>query len=421
MSGPPLLHSRLVDRIGSHYPWVVLAAGTLGFAMTVPGQTVGVSVFLDFIIAELGLGRSTVSATYTVGTLVGSFSLPFIGRAIDRFGPRRSVLVIGSGFALACVFMGFVGSLVALVVGFALIRGLGQGALSLVSMHAISLWFVRRRGLAIGLAGLGMAGATATMPLLINSLIESFGWRTAYALLGVGVAAIILPVGGGLFRFAPERYGRQPDGRKFETAESVAATERNLTLAEARRTVTFWLYAAGSFLTAMLGTGLVFHHFSIMGENGVARDVAATVFVSFGIVQAVANLGTGWLLDRVQPRFLLAGAQAAMAAAMLLATHVVAGPLLVLYGVVLGTMQGMSGAITLTVYPHYFGRAHLGAIKGIVSTITVAGTAAGPLLLSMGLDISGSYRPVLMFAALAPAGIAVIAPSIRLVTPHGVR
>jgi MFS transporter, OFA family, oxalate/formate antiporter len=415
----PPLKSRLVDRSPIHYAWVVLVAGTIGSALTIPGQTVGVSVFLDFIIDDLGLGRSAVAAVYTVGTLAGSLALPFIGRAIDRFGPRRSVLLIGSGFGMACVFMGLVGSLFALAVGFALIRGLGQGALSLVSMHSINLWFVRRRGFAIGLAGLGLAIATATMPVLIDRMISAFGWRMAYAVLGVVVAAVVLPVGGGLFRFAPERYGREPDGKKFEGAEPVSHSERNLSLGEARKTVTFWLYAAGAFVTSMFGTGLVFHHFSIM--ESVGRPLAATVFVSFGIAQAIANLCTGWLLDRVQPRLLLGVAQAAMAAVMLLATHVVAGQSLLAYGVLFGTMQGMSSAITLTVYPHYFGRAHQGAIKGIIATITVVGTAAGPLLLAVGFEASGSYRPVLTVAALVPAAIALVAFSVRLVTPHGVR
>lgn len=418
MIGPPL-RSRLIDKSPIHYSWVILVAGTIGSALTIPGQTVGVSVFLDFIIDDLGLGRSAVAAVYTVGTLTGSLALPFIGRAIDRFGPRRSVLLIGFGFGLACVFMGLVGSLFALAVGFALIRGLGQGALSLVSMHSINLWFVRRRGFAIGLAGLGMAIATATMPLVIDRMIGAFGWRMAYALLGVIVAAVVLPVGGGLFRFAPERYGHEPDGKKFEGAEPASVSERNLSLGEARRTVTFWLYAVGTFITGMFGTGLVFHHFSIM--ESVGRPIAATVFVSFGIAQAISHFGTGWLLDRVQPRLLLGVAQASMAAVMLLATHVTAGPTLIVYGLLFGTMQGMSGAITSTVYPHYFGRAHQGAIKGVISTIGVAGTAAGPLLLALGFGASGSYRPVLTAAAFVPAAIALFAFSVRLVTPTGVR
>jgi MFS transporter, OFA family, oxalate/formate antiporter len=420
VSRPPDLQSRLIDRLPVHYSWVVLAAGTIGAWMTIPGQTPGVSVFLDFIIDDLGMTRSTVAATYTAGTLVGSFSLPFIGRAIDRFGPRRAVVPIVTAFALACVFMGFVGSLLTLFVGFAFIRALGQGALSLVSLHTINLWFVRRRGIAVGLFGTGMALATSAMPLVIESLIGAFGWRTAYAILGIAVAAIMLPVGGGLFRFAPERYGQVPDGKKFQGARSVAETERNLTLGEARRTITFWLFASGAFLTSTLGTGLVFHHFSVMEQNGVSRTLAATVFVSLGITQAIANLTSGWLLDRVPPRFLLAVGQGAMAAAMIFATNVTEGTVLI-YGVVFGIMQGTSGAINASVYPHYFGRANQGAIKGLVSTIGVAGSAAGPLLLAVGFEVAGSYAPVLLVAALAPATLALVAPWLRLVTPTGVR
>jgi len=415
----PLLRSRVIERTPIHYSWVALTAGTSGFARTIPGQTVGVSVFLDLIIGDLGMQRSTVSFLYTIGTLVGSFSLPFVGRAVDRHGPRRAVLVIGTGFAVACGFMGTVNGVVMLAVGFTLIRGFGQGALGLVSMHSINLWFVRRRGLAVGLAGLGFALATATVPVLLNTLIGQVGWRTAYAILGVFVAAVVLPVCGGLFRFAPERYGLEPDGRSRSGAMPVASTERNLPLGVARRTLTFWLYTIGSFLSAMLGTGLVFHHFSIMAANGIDRDAAATVFLAFGVVLAASNLVTGWLLDRIPPRFLLAVAQAALASALLMATRLSGS--LVLYGVLLGVMQGMMTAIGQTVYAHYFGRAHLGSIKGMVSTITVAGTALGPLAFAVGFEQSGSYRPVLTLAALAPLAIAVIAPWLRLFTPGGVR
>lgn len=91
-----------------YYGWLILAAGTFGMAMTTPGQTVGVSVFIDGIIADLQVSRSTVSLMYAVGTLCGSFALPFVGRFIDRRGPRLAVSIIAILFALACVWMGVV-------------------------------------------------------------------------------------------------------------------------------------------------------------------------------------------------------------------------------------------------------------------------------------------------------------------------
>ena len=309
--------------------------------MTTPGQTVGVSVFLDKIIADLGVSRAAVSLLYTLGTLAGSFSLPFVGRFIDWRGPRVAVVIIAALFALACVWMGFVGSLAGLLVGFVLIRGLGQGALGLVSIHVINIWFVRRRGLSVGLAGVGVALATAFFPSLIEGLIGAFGWRGAYMMLGALVAVTILPVGALLFRGHPERYGLVPDGR----AERDAPAEAVFTAAEARRTVTFWLFALGGFSVAALSTGLIFHHYSIMAAGGLDRVAAATVFIPFGFVAAGANLTTGFLMDRLPPRFLLSTSLAFLCAALALATHVSSPAIILAYGGLLGLVQGMSSAV----------------------------------------------------------------------------
>jgi MFS family permease len=126
----PRLRSRVIDRSPIFYGWIVLAAGTFGIMATLPGQTVGVSVFLDEIIRDLGLSRSLVSTLYLVGTLAGSFVLPFVGRFIDRRGPRLTVVVVAAAFALACVWMGTVQGVVMLLIGFTLIRALGQGSRS---------------------------------------------------------------------------------------------------------------------------------------------------------------------------------------------------------------------------------------------------------------------------------------------------
>ena len=152
----PLQRSRLVERSPIYFGWPVLAVATLGMMMTTPGQTEGVSVFLDGIIADLDMSRSEVSTLYLIGTLAGSLVLPFVGSFADRRGPRLAVIVISSLFALACVWMGFVQGTVTLLLGFTLVRALGQGSLSLISVHAVAIWFVRRRGV-------GVMGAVANL------------------------------------------------------------------------------------------------------------------------------------------------------------------------------------------------------------------------------------------------------------------
>ncbi|MEX1249237.1 MAG: MFS transporter [Acidimicrobiia bacterium] len=406
------LSSRLIDRIPFHYSWVVLAASMIGMAMTIPGQTVGVSVFLDPMIAELGVSRSAVSAVYMVGTVAGSLTLPFVGKAIDRHGPRRSVIVIAVAFGLACMFMGLVSGLVTLLIGFTLIRGLGQGALGLVSVHTINIWFVRRRGLAVGIAGIGFALATSFLPGVFAGLIDSFDWRWAYVLLGGAVMVVVLPVGGGLFRFRPEEYGLLPDSHR--PPKKARAEEIHYEVGRARRTLTLWLYVTGGFLTSAIGTGLIFHHYSIMAENGISRSGATVMFVSYGLVAAGANLITGFLIDRTPPRFLMSGSLLLLVAAMAAAPRIGTAGAVVGYGAVLGAMQGMSQAVQSTVYAHYFGRLHIGAIKGFANTITIAGSAAGPLLLALGFEITGSYSPVLLWTALLPLAIGLVTPFLRL-------
>ena len=419
------LRSRLVTRSPVPYAWVVLGTAMVTTLATVPGQTVGVSVFLDPIIDDLEVRRSVVSGLYTLGTLTGSLALPFIGRFIDARGPRVAVGVIALAFAVAAAAMSQVTSLVGLAIGFVAIRGLGQGSLGLVSLHAVNLWFVRRRGLAVGITGLGMAIATAFAPALLERLIAGVGWRAGYAWLGAGVAMIALPLGLTFFRERPERYGAQPDGVRTPPAsadapdapdapDGAAALPREaaFTAREATRHPAFWTIAGASMTVAALTTGLVFHHFDLVAGSGVDRRAAAAAFVPLGLAVGASNLLAGAAFDRVAPRFLLAGMLVVQAGALAMAAFLQPAWLLA-YGVVIGLTQGTSGSVSGAIYATYFGRAHLGAIKGTATTLTVAGTAIGPLLFALGRDLTGGYAPVLLASMVVPLGFALASLTLR--------
>jgi MFS transporter, OFA family, oxalate/formate antiporter len=410
--GPPL-YSRIVSRSPVYYGWVVLVAAIVGLAASMPGQTSGISVFLDYIIDDLGVSRSGVSTVYALATVAGSLALPFVGRYIDRRGPRRSVVVFTIAFALACVLVSLAGTLLALFAVFTLIRALGAGALGLVSMNSVNIWFVRRRGFAVGLAGAGFAVALAVIPGAMDALISRVGWREAWVVMGVLVAVVMLPVGGGFFRGHPELYGLTPDGGRTGGRTPVA-NERDYDLAEARRTLTFWLYVGGGFLSSALATGLVFHHYSIMDASGVGRTTASTMFATFGIGTAVAGLVAGYLMDRIPPRFLLSACTGLVGVGMLVATRVSTPGQVLAYGALFGAMNGISTAVFSSVFAYYFGRRHIGAITGVVSTILVAASAAGPVLLAVGFDATGSYEPILTASAVVPLGLALVIPFLVL-------
>lgn len=382
--------------------------------MTTPGQTVGVSAFIDSIIDDLDVSRSAVALMYAIGTLTGSFLLTFVGRFIDRKGPRYAVIIIASFFAIACVWMGFVDSPITLAIGFVLIRSLGQGSLSLVSLNVIHIWFVKRRSLAVGISSIGFAIGTILFPPLIEFLISRFDWRSAYMIMGGLVALTILPIGALFFRERPEVYGLQPDGKQ-ESTPTYVLEENNLTLTQAIRTLIFWLFSGGDFLVAAFATGLLFHHYSIMAEVGLNRELATIIFLPLGIVSVGSNLLTGWLLSRMEPRWLLSIVLMLLAASLAMATQTINLYSILIYGCLLGLMQGMKGVLSNSVYAHYFGRLHIGTIQGFVVTISVAGTALGPYIFAFGLDKFGSYKPILLISAIAPLALAIVAPWLKLI------
>ena len=147
--------SRLINPTPFFYGWIIVIAGAFGLIMTGPGQTYAVSIFIEHFIHDLGLSRTLVSGLYGVGTLVGSFALPLIGREIDRRGSRPMGVAIALLFGLACIFMGLVVNWPMLLLGFMTIGMLGQGGLEMVSQNVINQWWVSRRGMIMGVSGLG--------------------------------------------------------------------------------------------------------------------------------------------------------------------------------------------------------------------------------------------------------------------------
>lgn len=402
----------LVARTPFFYGWLVVGATMLTTMATLPGQTVGVSVFLDGIIDDLGASRSLVSSLYTGATLAGAMVLPIVGRFIDRRGPRLGVAVIGAGLTAACLLMSFVGSVVMLAVAFFGLRSMGQGSLGLVSQHAANLWFVRRRGLALGISVLGFSLGIALVGRLFTAMSDQFGWQVSYRILAVAVLVVVGVAGVGVFRDRPEQYGLAPDGgparRPARGRAAVSRrTEPEIPAAIARRSGLFWLFTLGTAVPSALGTGLQFHHFSILAEGGLSRSDAALFFAPFGVTAAASTLVAGWLVDRFPHRYVLAAGEAMLAAALWFAPVLTGPGAVYLYGSAIGAMFGITGNVAATVYAHHFGRRHLGEIKGLASTFTIGASALGPLPFALAFDLTGSYLPVLRISALLPVAIIV--------------
>lgn len=390
--------------------------GTLGMIMSSPGQTYVVSIFIEPFIADLGISRSLVSTLYTLGTLVGSFVLPIVGYQIDRHGARLIVTLVIALFGFACIYMGYVQNAFMLGLGFIALRMLGQGSLGLVCTNIINQWWVRRRGMVMGISG--MAGSLISLggfPNLINWLLPIYGWRSTYVLLGIILAFVMAPVAFIFFRNYPEDYGLQPDGGESKTFKSrkrkqmpVGRTEVHWTLGEAMCTSVFWILVASLSAISMLSTGLFFHMVSIFTDNGLTPNLAAAVFVPIAVTTAIVNWGSGILVDRVPVRILLAIGLFFQALSLLMARSLSGITLVLIFGIVLGISSGLIRILGSVVWAMYFGRHHLGSITGFTTMITITGSAMGPMPLGIGRDLLGSYNLALMISAAIPLLLGIV-------------
>jgi MFS family permease len=405
---------RSIKKSPVHYGWIILVAGAFGSFMTLPGQTAGVSVFLDPITAELRVSRTWASAAYAVGTLAGILPAPLIGRWIDRRGPRLTATIISAALALSCAYMALIQSGLALLVGFALLRGAAIGGLSLVSQHVVNLWFVQRRGIAAAAASLGLSAGAMVFPTLTDLLISGFGWRGAYLALAALVGLTILPVAALVFRGRPETYGLSTDAG-LPPVLTVGRQEPSFTRKEALRTGVFWLLCAIGFLTNAVGTALLLNHFSIMQTAGIHRADALIVLAVYALVQAGATLGTGALLDYFEPRRLVPLAMVFLATATALPAFANGVVVSWLYALCLGAAYGSQQAIGAAGYAYYFGRDHLGAIRGASFVFGISGAAFGPVPFAASFDSTGNYFSALVLScalaiACGVAGLVVGAP-----------
>ncbi|GHE66887.1 MFS transporter [Streptomyces anthocyanicus] len=384
----------------------MVAYCALAMAMTAPGQTTGVSVFIDPLIGDLGVSRTQVSTAYLTGTLVGACAMPLVGRAIDRYGPRRVIAVVGAAFGAILLGLSFVTGLVGLTAGFIGIRMAGQGALSLVATTTVAYWFDRRRGLALGItSAIGTAGISLA-PLGIERLVAAEGWRQAWAIEGVAVWAVVLPLALLGIRNRPADLGQHVDG-VTPTADTPAVPLTGWPLRAALRTGIFWAVVACLAASSMLTTGLNFHQVALLGERGLTATEAAANFLPQTAAALVATLAAGALIDRLPPKVMLVAAMAILACGVLAARFVAPGWTAVGYGFLLGASNGLLRAVESATLPRYFGTAHLGAIRGSAHTVTVGASAFGPLAVSLGHDITGHYGPALVVLAALPVAAAI--------------
>ena len=375
------------------YGWMIVFAATLGSIFSIPGQTMGFTVFTDVLMKELGLTRVELSLAYCLGTVCSGLTLPWLGRVLDRWGERKMAVTstIATGVILfylaACapisnglarILPAGIAAFIVIGVGFYLVRAAAQGVLSMTCRNAIGKWFDHKRGLAMASSSILVSFSFALSPKLMEWLMERHGYDGAWVVMGIGTIVVMGPLAWLLFRDTPEE-----DGLRMDGSSTAVKTYNNPDM-----------------------------HI----EREFTRERIINLFVPIAATSVVTNLIFGAINARMRLKFLLLimnlGCIAA-ATGMLHLNHTGGEVAYVLgNGIASGGFVSLSGIV----FPRFYGREHLGAISGVNMSVMVIGSGLGPLLFGACHHFADSYRLILIVSAIIPAVLALL--SLRADNPQ---
>ena len=403
----------LARRTNFFYGWVILPISILTVVFTSPGQTYMISVFNPSFRESLDLSLSQLTGAYMVGTILASLPQSYVGVLMDRLGIRKVTLGIVTAFSLACIFISQVNGLVAIFFAFFFLRMFGQGALELVSANMLPMWFEKKLGTISGFKNVAINILIGLVPIGVLALIKNVGWRNTYILSGATVFFVLAPIIYFFFINRPEEIGLIRDGEphllsRGQKATKGASPEVAFTLKMAMRTRAYWILAGARFSWAAIGTGITFNLLPIFTAKGFTEEQAAATFLILMIVSAGFQIIGGMFADRVKLNYLAFSGLGLYAVAVLVLALASSNVLIPLYTGILGLAQGIFGGLSNTVWVRYYGRQHLGKIRGSLWTAGVAGSSIGPFLMALSFDQTGSFLNSLLIIAGVLVCLAVL-------------
>lgn len=400
-----------------YYGWVNLFVAALAMVGTLPGRTQGLGLITEPLLASLQIDRVGFARINLWATLTGALFSLGIGRLIDRFGSRVVLTLVSLALGSVVLLMSGATTVFALAILITLTRGLGQSALSVISITIVGKWFVRRLNLAMAVYTVALSiGFMVAFPL-IGTLVISSGWRTTWWFIGVALLFGLAPLSFLLVRRSPESCGLEPDVTPARD-DVEKQTTVSFTLRQALRTPSFWIFGVASAIYGLIASGIALFNESILAERGFDPSTYHRSLVIVALTSLVGNFLAGWLASRWTMNRMLALSMLLLAGSLLALPHVRTETHVAAYAVVMGLAGGFVIVIFFAYWSAAYGRTHLGKIQGAAQALTVIASAVGPLLLAECVTRTGSYAAVFYVLTFV---VLLLALSACLVKPIVVR
>ena len=413
-------------RLRPFYGWLmVLVAGSNGSFQV--GAYFANSTLLLPMQADLGWSSITLLGVISLRTLLGGALGPLVGPIGDHPWLARvtlpvSTLLIGVSFLVVKWIDG--------PVAFYLLHGVLGGVAMAFTGNAIMegivvKWFVRKRAQALMWVNVGPATGPLLFPLIVTALLSVFGWRDTWLWLGIGTIAVLFPLAL-LVRPRPESMGLSPDGVEGDRAQDgpvahgapAVLEEVSLTRGQALRTRAFWTLVAAFALGTFGVQGYQVHWIPYMRESGFEPQTAALAVLVYGVFTVLARFFWGYFSARYSVRSVMMAQPLCAAAGVALLLTVQNSAMLFVWAVYQGiTLAGFFQLMAL-ISVNYFGREHIGAIRGAMWPISTAAAASSPLVLGVLHDWRDGYTLAFGLLVVTWAMAAVLVATTRSPQPQ---
>lgn len=403
-------------RVPFYYGWVMMTVAALAMVGTLPGRTQGLGLVTESLLADLKLDRLTFAQMNLWATLLGSLCCIGVGRLQDQLGSRLILTLVVVALGGVVLAMSVTASVTTMFVLLVLSRGLGQSALSVVSLTMVGQWFRRRLTLAMGVYSIVLSiGFMIAFPI-VGSIVVNEGWRTAWRGIGLCLVPGLALVGWLLTRRGPDECGLAMENETAAPAEAAPA-KISLTWGQALRTPAFWVFALASSVYNLVASGIGLFNESILAERGFAAGTYHRSLVIVALTSLAGNFLGGWLSTRWSMSRLMALAMALLGLALSALPSLKTLPQVYAFSVVMGLAGGFVIVIFFSFWAKAFGPAHLGRIVGTAQMMTVLASAVGPLLLAQCHALTGSYATVFYTLAAVVGLLALAAFAVKV--PQG--